>query len=124
MGQVEVSLGVELSPPDTPSMGKQKGMELMVGTSKRIRRKAGETSSSTVFELWKPELSTCELGRQVKVADSAQDHDTSMALALVVLLVNDVAALTKEALDTFEDLLMMQQVQVGVVTSVRFKLHI
>ena len=46
-----------------------------------------------------------------------------MALARAVLLSNDVAALTKEALDTIGDLLVMQQVQVRVVTSVCFKLH-
>ena len=72
----------------------------MVGTPKRIKRKARETSSGAIVELWKPDFSVCELDRQVMVANFAQDHDTSMALARAVLLSNDVAALTKEALDT------------------------
>ena len=46
-----------------------------------------------------------------------------MALACVVLLLNDVATLIEEASDMIEDLLVMQQVQVRVVTSVLFKLH-
>ena len=52
------------------------------------------------------------------MADSTQDCDTSIALALVVLLPNDVTALTKETLDTIRDLLVMQQVQERVMTSV------
>ena len=91
----------------------------MVGTSKRIKRKAWETSSGTTIELWKPEFSACELVRQVTMANSAQDHNISMALAHAVLLPNDVAAPTEEALDMIGDLLVMQQVQVRVVTSVR-----
>ena len=41
------------------------------------------------------------------MADSSQDHDTSMALACAVLLPNNVAALNKEALDVIGDLLVM-----------------
>ena len=68
-----------------------------MGTPKRIRRKAGETSSGAATELWKLKFSICELCRQVTLADSAQDHDTNMALARVVLLLNDIVALTKDA---------------------------
>ena len=78
-----------------------------MGTSKRIKRKVGQSSSGAAIELWKLEFSTCEFDRQVVVVDSTQDHDTSMALACAVLLSNDVAALTEETLDTIGDLLVM-----------------
>ena len=57
------------------------------------------------------------------MADSSQDHDTSVALARSILLPNDVGTLNEEASDVIGDLLVMQQVQARVVSSVCFKLH-
>ena len=84
-----------------------------MGTPKRLKRKVGEGSSGVV----------AELGRQVTVADSSQDHDTNVALVCAILLPNDVIALNEEASYMIRDLLVIQQVQVRVVTLVCFKLH-
>ena len=64
-------VGVELSSIDVLFESKCKGNELMVGTSRRSKRKTGKTGSSVPVELWKPEFSTCDLGSQVTVVDSA-----------------------------------------------------
>ena len=58
------------------------------------------------------------------MADSTKDHDTSMALTWVVMLLNDFVALSKKNSETIRGLLMMQQVQVSIMSSVLFKLHI
>ena len=41
---------------------------------------------------------------------SAKDHDTSMALVWVIMLLNEVAALVEENLKTIRGLLVMQKV--------------
>ena len=52
---------------------------------------------------------------------STKDHDTSLALAWVVMLLKDVADLAKEGSKEFRDLLVMQQLQVSILTSVTFQ---
>ncbi|XP_057460222.1 uncharacterized protein LOC130750653 [Actinidia eriantha] len=68
-------------------------------------------SSSAQAKLWKLEFSTSELGKQVTVADSSRDHDTSLALAQAVMLPRDVVDLAEEGSEEIRDLLVMQQVQ-------------
>ena len=46
-----------------------------------------------------------------------------MALVRAILLPNDVAALNEEASNVIRELLVMQQVQVRIMTSLCFKLH-
>ena len=110
-------------------MDKRKGNELTDGTSKRSKKKTGETSlaflpsSCANAELWKPKFSACELSIQVTMEDYTKDHDTSMAIARIIMLLNDVTDLAKENLKTIRGLLVMQQVQVSVATSIFFKLH-
>ena len=50
------------------------------------------------------------------IDDSAQDHDTSVALARSIMLQNDVAALSEEDTKTIRSLLVMQHVQVSDMT--------
>ena len=59
---------------------------------KRLKKKVGEGSSRVTADLWKLEFSARELGRQVTMVDSSQDHNTSVALARAILLPNDVVA--------------------------------
>ena len=79
-------MGVRPNSSEALLLDKRKGKELTAGTSKMSNKKARETtstflpSSNANAKLWKPEFSACVLGRQVTVADSAKDHDTSMAL--------------------------------------------
>ena len=61
-----------------------------MGTPKRLRRKVRERSLGDTADLWNPEFSACELGRQVTMADASKDNETNMALARAVLLPNDV----------------------------------
>ena len=67
-------------------------------------------SSSKNAKLWKPAFSTVELSKKVMVADSAKDHDTSLALAQAIILPKDVADLAKEGSEEIQDLLVTQQV--------------
>ena len=73
-----------------------------MGKSKKPKKKAWETrsafllSSSVNAELWMLEFFTCELGRQVMLANSAKDYDTNMALEWAIMLPNNVAALCEE----------------------------
>ena len=55
------------------------------------------------------------------MTDSTKDPDTSLALAQVVMLPKDVANLAKEGLKEICDLLVMQQVQVSILTSTAFQ---
>ncbi|GFZ13236.1 hypothetical protein Acr_23g0016210 [Actinidia rufa] len=52
-----------------------------------------------------------ELRKQVTMADSAKDHDTSLTLAQAVMLPNDIADLAMKGSKEIQDLLIMQQVQ-------------
>ena len=54
------------------------------------------------------------------MADSAKDHDTSLAVAQAIILPKDVADLAKEDSEEIHDLLVMQQVQLSSLTSVLF----
>ncbi|PSS08026.1 Ubiquitin-associated protein like [Actinidia chinensis var. chinensis] len=65
---------------------KYKGKEPSVGTPKRPQR---ETSLSGTTELWKPNFSAYELGRQVMDTDFARDLATSLALVQAIMLTND-----------------------------------
>ena len=58
--------------------------------------------------MWKPDFSIAELGKQVTMVDSAKDHDTSLALAWMVILPNDVADPAVEGSKEICDLLIMQ----------------
>ncbi|GFY92682.1 hypothetical protein Acr_08g0010780 [Actinidia rufa] len=62
-------------------------------------------------ELWKLEFSIVELKKQVTTVDSLKDHDTSLALARVVMLSTNVINLATESSKENCDLLIMQQVQ-------------
>ncbi|GFZ18311.1 SEC12P-like 2 protein [Actinidia rufa] len=62
-------------------------------------------SSSVNAELWKPDFSTAELGKQVTVADSTKDHDTNLALAQAIMLPKDVANVAEECSKEIRDLL-------------------
>ena len=106
VGLVEANLG----PSDPLFLGKQKGKEptgahLGVSGGKRGRR-----AQCNSWALEVPKFSAGELDKQVTVADSTQDRETSMALAYAVLLLNDVIALTKETINTIGDFLVIQQV--------------
>lgn len=50
------------------------------------------------------------------MADSAKDHDTSFAHAHVVMLPKDIADIAEEGSKEIRDLLMMQQVQVRMLS--------
>ena len=121
-------MGVGLSSLEAPLLDKRKEKKLTAGPSKRSKKKAGETSlaflpsSGANPKLWKPEFFASKLGKQVTVADSTKDHDTSLAPARAVTLPNDVAPLVEESSETIKDLLVMQQVQVSILTSVACKL--
>ena len=52
------------------------------------------------------------------VADSAKDHDTSMALARAIMFPNDVATFSEEDTGTMRSLLVMQHVQASDMTLV------
>ncbi|GFS33558.1 hypothetical protein Acr_00g0029260 [Actinidia rufa] len=104
-------MGVKLNSLDALLLDKHKGNELLVGTPKRPWRRIGEMSLGADSELWRPEFSACELGRQVTTADSARDHNTNVPLARAVMLPNDVAALSEETSKTMRSLLVMQHVQ-------------
>ncbi|GFY91157.1 hypothetical protein Acr_07g0013530 [Actinidia rufa] len=107
----EAIMGVDSDSSKAPFSDKRKGKEFTKDTSMRTKRRTGKTSSGASIELWKLEFSACELNRQVMVADSSKDYDTSMALAHAVLLPTDVASLNEESSEAFRDLLVMQQVQ-------------
>ena len=91
----------------------------MGNPSKKAREKKGETSLALLpstrvqVQLWKPDFSTVELGKQVIVADSAK-------VAQAIMLQKDMADLTKEGSEEILDLFVMQQVQVSIVTSGTF----
>ena len=83
---------MEPSSSETLVLDKCKRKEFTAGPSKKTKKKAGGTSSaylpssSVNAELWKPKFFTIELGKQVIVANSAKDHDTSLALVRAVML--------------------------------------
>ncbi|GFZ15729.1 hypothetical protein Acr_25g0001380 [Actinidia rufa] len=107
----EMVTRVSLSPFKASPLGKRKGKELSAGLPKKPRLKIGEMSLTAVVELWKPEFSAIELGRQVTVVDSTQDHDTIVALAQAIMLPNDIAALSEEDNEMMRSLLVKQHVQ-------------
>ena len=106
--------GVKSSLSEAPLKCKRR--ELATGPSKKSKKKAWGASfarlpsSSENAELWKLEFSICELDKQVMVDNSSKDHDTSLALMLVVMLLNDVVALFEENSEMIRDLLVMQKV--------------
>ncbi|GFY85506.1 hypothetical protein Acr_04g0002440 [Actinidia rufa] len=91
----KVIMGVDPDSLGPSLLEKCKGKELIEETSRRTKRRARKTSSGASTKLWKLEFSTCELNKEVTVADSAKDYDISMALARSILLLNDVATLNK-----------------------------
>ena len=52
------------------------------------------------------------------VVDSSKDHNTSLALVRIVMLPKVVVDLAEESSKAIKDLLVMQQVQVSILTSV------
>ena len=120
----DVVMGVKSSSSEALLLDKHKGKELAVGPSKRSKKKAGETSSAFLqssdanAELLKSEFSTTELGKQVTVVDFDKDQNTSLALEWVVMLPRDVSELGEESSEAIRDLLVMQQVQVSILTSI------
>ncbi|GFS32724.1 class I glutamine amidotransferase-like superfamily protein [Actinidia rufa] len=85
---------------DPAIMDKRKGTKLSGGMPKSSQRGTRETSSGVDSDLWRPELSACELSRQVMVTNSARDYNTSVALGQAITLPNDVAALSKLTSET------------------------
>ena len=78
-------------------------------------------SLSLNAELWKPEFSIIELNKQLIVTNFAKDNDTILALAQAIMLSKDVSDLAEENSEEIRDLLVIQQVQVSVLTSVIFQ---
>ncbi|GFS33848.1 hypothetical protein Acr_00g0030830 [Actinidia rufa] len=123
--------GIESSSLEAPL--KCKGKELAAAPSKKSKKKMGGTSSayfpssSVNAELCKPEFSRSELvsrfsrAKQVTMADSAKNHETSLALARAVMLPKDVANLAEEDSEEIRDLLMIQQVQRATAISEQMK---
>ncbi|GFZ01025.1 hypothetical protein Acr_14g0006600 [Actinidia rufa] len=77
-----------LSSSEAQLLDKCKGKEHVEGRpSKKSKKNEGEMSSALLpsldanTELWKPKFSIAELGKQVTVANTAKDHDISLALA-------------------------------------------
>ena len=99
MALTEAIVGVDPNSLEVSLLDKCKGKELTASPSKRSKKKVGETilaflpSSSLGVELWKSQFSACKLEKQVMVANSAKVHDTSMAFARAIMLLNDVATL-------------------------------
>ena len=106
-------MGSNLNSLEAPLLDKPKGKELIIGMSKRSKKRVGEMSSTFLpslganVELWKPKFFICELSRQVTMADSAKDHDTSMALVRAIMLLKDVASLIEENSETIRGLVVM-----------------
>ena len=86
--------------------------------SKKYKKKVRGTSSAFLpspiinAEFWNLEFSAFELNRHVMVTDSSEDHDTSTALARVIMLPNDIAILSEENSKTIRGLLVMKQVHI------------
>ncbi|GFY98933.1 hypothetical protein Acr_13g0003340 [Actinidia rufa] len=57
-------------------------------------------------ELWKPEFAIVELDRQITVAISTKDHDTSLALARAIMLPKDITDLAEKSSDAIRDLML------------------
>ncbi|GFY96866.1 hypothetical protein Acr_11g0011720 [Actinidia rufa] len=79
--------------------------------SKKPKKKGKASSAFTLSsvehaKLWKPEFFIAELKKQVTMADSAKDHDTSLALAWAVMLQNDVTDIATEGSEEIHDLLL------------------
>ena len=71
-------------------------------------------SLSVHAELQRPKFSIVELDKQVTMANSTKDPDTSLALAQEIMLLNNVADFTTEGSEEIRDLFVMQQVQVRI----------
>ncbi|GFY92890.1 hypothetical protein Acr_08g0012860 [Actinidia rufa] len=97
------STGADPGLPRGSVPGKCKGKEPFVDMPKRPRR---EMTLVGALKLWKLEFYACDLGRHVTEADSAQDIDTSLALAWAVMLLSDSIALAKESWDAMRNLLV------------------
>ena len=69
----------------------------------------------------KPEFSVVELGKQLTMADSTKDHDIILALAQAIMLLKDVANLVEKGSKEIQDLLVMQQVQVRMLSQSTFQ---
>ena len=69
----------------------------------------------------KPEFLVVELGKQLTMVDSTKDHDIILALAQAVMFLKDVANLVKEDSKEIQDLLVMQQVQVRMLSQSTFQ---
>ena len=94
----------------------QGGKDITTGPTKKSKKNAGEMSSAFLpslganAELWKLEFFAFELDKKVTLVDSFKDHDTNLALALAIMLSNDVIAFAEENSETIKGLLVMQQV--------------
>ena len=102
---------MDLCSLEPPLSNKRKGNETAVGLSRKTKRRTRWTIQlGADVELWKLEFAAVALGRRVTVANTTQDHDTSLA------------QLSEESSDAIRDLLVMHQVQVSIVILVLFYL--
>ncbi|GFZ12790.1 hypothetical protein Acr_23g0011750 [Actinidia rufa] len=114
---IDAVMGVSPSSSEAPLSNKRKGKKTMAGPSRRSKKRTEGTSfallpsSDADVGLWKPKFPTVELDRQIIVADSAKDRDTSLALARAIMLPKDITNLVEESSNAIRDLLVMQQVQ-------------
>ncbi|GFY88744.1 hypothetical protein Acr_06g0006840 [Actinidia rufa] len=77
----EAEGGNELSFSPSPGLNcTERGRTKHVRSSAPGQAQRKATSLGMHAELWRPEFSIAELDKQVTVADSAKDHDTSLAL--------------------------------------------
>ncbi|GFY98954.1 hypothetical protein Acr_13g0003550 [Actinidia rufa] len=83
-------------------------LELANTVMGRSRRRTERTSSAlhpssnADAELWKPEFAIVELDRQITVAISTKDHDTSLALARAIMLPKDITDLAEKSSDAIK----------------------
>ncbi|GFZ19914.1 hypothetical protein Acr_28g0006190 [Actinidia rufa] len=94
---------VEPSSSGAPFLDKWKGKQPTRVPSKKSKTKKGESNYNIQAE--KLEFYNDELDKDVMVADSTKNHDTSLAIARAVMLSKDVVDLAKEAPKEIWDLL-------------------
>ncbi|GFY81580.1 hypothetical protein Acr_01g0013890 [Actinidia rufa] len=106
---LKVGLNANLSPTRVPGWekGEEEEEEEEVPQLMLNRRR-----NRVILEIEpEPEFSTIEFGKQVTIADSTKDHNTSLAFARAVMLPKDVADLVGEVSEEIRDLIVMQQIQ-------------
>ncbi|GFZ01237.1 hypothetical protein Acr_14g0008720 [Actinidia rufa] len=106
--------------PSSMVGGKHKGKQPTEGTSRQKREK-GTWSAIGTPELWAPQFTTVELGKQVTSTDTFKDHETCVVLGNAVMLPQDVANHAAEITVEFGGKLVMLGAQRVVSSSLRLK---